>query len=56
MKKISTFILLAFAIGMMTSCSLDDEQTTDYEQVSATDNTEPTPEHEGDDEELEVND
>ncbi|WP_452596537.1 hypothetical protein [Pontimicrobium sp. MEBiC01747] len=53
MKKCVTFILLAFAL-VMTSCSPDDEQFTNIEQINE-DNSDPTPEHEGDDEELEPN-
>lgn len=49
------FILLCFTLGM-TSCSLDDELMTDNKQtIQATNTTDPTPEHEGEDEELEPN-
>lgn len=55
-QKSILFILLCLTLGM-TSCSLDDELMTDNEQVivQASNTTDPSPEHEGDDEELEPN-
>ena len=56
MKKIIITILLSFIALGITSCSTDDEPLADIEQtIQAANSTDPIPEHEGEDEELEPN-
>lgn len=48
------FVLLVISLGMQ-SCTPDDEPIFKEEQATTLDSTDPSPEHEGDDEELDPN-